>query len=139
MAKIPCYLLHAWLPKAHVEARTIGRMVLAGRVMKLGSFGALSACTTLTVTNGISSAILIGVAALGVSMLRGVDVKTMVAYSRVLHMAVGVLGWCSITIRGHNGILFSNVAHTLLRPIMFLSVSVFYSIVSCRDRSRLRS
>merc|ERR1712168_760261 len=42
LAKIPAYLLHAWLPKAHVEASTPGRMVLAGRVIKLGSFGILN-------------------------------------------------------------------------------------------------
>ena len=42
LAKIPCYLLHAWLPKAHVEASTIGSIVLAGSVMKMGSYGALN-------------------------------------------------------------------------------------------------
>lgn len=41
LAKMPCYMLHAWLPKAHVEASTVGRIVLAGRVMKLGRYGAL--------------------------------------------------------------------------------------------------
>ena len=92
MAKIPCYLFHAWLPKAHVEARTIGRMVLAGRVIKLGSYGALNASSYLTISNAGSSVIFVGVAVLGTSMLRGVDVKTMVAYSSVLHMAVAVLG-----------------------------------------------
>ena len=42
LAKMPAYLLHAWLPKAHVEASTPGRMVLAGRVIKLGRFGILN-------------------------------------------------------------------------------------------------
>lgn len=139
LAKIPSYLLHAWLPKAHVEASTIGSMVLAGSVMKMGSYGALNYRPSGFLMSSAGPLMLAGVCYVGVTMLRGVDVKTLVAYSRVLHIAVGMIAWASGSYRGYAGIIFRNVAHTLLRPLIFLRVSAFYNYRSCRDRNGLRS
>ena len=139
LAKIPCYLLHAWLPKAHVEASTIGRMVLAGSVMKMGSFGALNYRPCGVLMSCAGPLMLVGVGYVGCTILRGVDIKTLVAYSRVLHMTVGMIAWASCTCRGYAGMIFRNVAHTLLRPLIFLSLSAFYNSLSCRDRNGLRS
>merc|ERR1711872_744698 len=137
LAKIPAYLLHAWLPKAHVEARTPGRMVLAGRVIKLGSFGILNWCVRPGGRSLGCAIVGLGVVLVASALLRGADIKTLVAYSRVLHMAVGIVAWVCSSVRGRYGVLLSNVAHTILRPIMFLGVSVFYSTQGNRDRSTI--
>ena len=139
LAKIPCYLLHSWLPKAHVEASTIGSIVLAGSVMKMGSYGALNYRPSGILMSSAGPLMLVGVGYVGATMLRGVDIKTLVAYSRVLHIAVGMIAWASGTYRGYAGMIFRNVAHTLLRPLIFLRVSAFYNTRSCRDRNGLRS
>jgi len=139
LAKIPCYLLHAWLPKAHVEASTIGSIVLAGSVMKMGSYGVLNYRPSGFLMSSAGPLMLVGVVYVGATILRGVDIKTLVAYSRVLHIAVGMIAWASGTYRGYAGMIFSNVAHTLLRPLIFLRVSAFYNSRSCRDRNGLRS
>ena len=138
LAKIPAYLLHAWLPKAHVEASTPGRMVLAGRVIKLGSFGILNWCVRPGGRSLGCAIVGLGVVLVASALLRGADIKTLVAYSRVLHMAVGIVAWVCSSVRGWYGVLFSNVAHTILRPIIFLGVSVFYSTQGNRDRSTMR-
>jgi len=139
LAKIPCYLLHAWLPKAHVEASTIGSIVLAGSVMKMGSYGALNYRPSGFLMSSAGPLMIIGVGYVGAVILRRVDIKTLVAYSRVLHIAVGMIAWASGTYRGYAGMIFRNVAHTLLRPLIFLRVSAFYNSRSCRDRNGLRS
>jgi len=138
LAKMPAYLLHAWLPKAHVEASTPGRMVLAGRVIKLGRFGILNWCVRPGRRPLGCAVVGLGVVLVASALLRGPDVKTLVAYSSVLHIAVGVVAWVSASVRGWYGVLFSNVAHTILRPIIFLGVSVFYSTQGNRDRSTIR-
>ena len=139
LRKIPCYLLHAWLPKAHVEASTIGSIVLAGSVMKMGRYGVLLSTPGNFMSIAIPPILISGVVLVGVVIIRGVDTKTLVAYSRVLHIAVGMMAWVSANFRGYAGTLFSNVAHSLLSPIMFLGVSSFYTLQGCRDRRGLRS
>ena len=91
LAKMPAYLLHSWLPKAHVEASTPGSILLAGSVMKLGSYGMLRWCL-LPSNRVLGGAVVgLGVVLLAASLLRGTDSKTLVAYSRVLHIAVGLV------------------------------------------------
>ena len=138
LAKMPAYLLHAWLPKAHVEASTPGRMVLAGSVIKLGRYGILNWCVPPAGRSLGCAIVGLGVVLVASALLRGADIKTLVAYSSVLHMAVGVVAWVCSSVRGWYGVLLSNVAHTILRPIMFLGVSVFYSTQGNRDRSTIR-
>ena len=91
LRKIPCYLLHAWLPKAHVEASTIGSMVLAGRVIKIGGYGVLMSTPGNFISIVIPPILISGAVLVGVVILRRVDTKTLVAYSRVLHIAVGMM------------------------------------------------
>ena len=80
----------------------------------------------------------LGVVLVASALLRGPDIKTLVAYSSVLHIAVGVVAWLCSSARGWYGVLLSNVAHTILSPVMFLGVSVFYSTQGNRDRSTIR-
>ena len=138
LAKMPAYILHAWLPKAHVEASTPGSIVLAGRVIKLGTYGVLS-WNLHSNSRVLGCAIVgLGVVLVGSALIRGVDRKTLVAYSSVLHIAVGLVAWARCSTRGWYGVLYSNVAHTILRPMIFLGVSIFYGIQGGRDRSTIR-
>merc|ERR1711951_256404 len=80
LAKMPAYILHAWLPKAHVEASTPGSIVLAGRVIKLGTYGVLS-WNLYRSSRGLGCAVVgLGVVLVGLALIRGVDRKTLVAY-----------------------------------------------------------
>ena len=80
----------------------------------------------------------LGVVLVGSALIRGVDRKTLVAYSSVLHIAVGLVAWARCSTRGWYGVLYSNVAHTILRPMIFLGVSIFYGIQGGRDRLTIR-
>merc|ERR1712002_605766 len=71
-------------------------------------------------------------------LLRNTDLKRLVAYSRVLHIAGSVLGWCFGTSRALFGVLFANVAHTVLSPVIFYGVGIFYVSARSRDRTHLR-
>jgi len=98
MVKSPLYTLHAWLPKAHVEAPLIGSIILAGVILKLGSFGFLllspnlygncSLYLYLTLLGGFICATL---------CCRSWDIKSLVAYSSVVHIGVVTLGGLSGT------------------------------------------
>ena len=80
----------------------------------------------------------LGVVLVGSALIRGIDRKTLVAYSSVLHISVGLVAWARCSTRGWYGVLYSNVAHTILRPMIFLGVSIFYGIQGGRDRSTIR-
>merc|ERR1711970_679458 len=85
-----------------------------------GRYGVLLSTPGNFMSIAIPPILIFGVVLVGVVILRGVDTKTLVAYSRVLHIAVGMMAWGSANFRGYSGTLFSNVAHTLLSPIVFL-------------------
>ena len=139
LAKTPAFVLHLWLPKAHVEASTSGSILLAARVMKLGTFGLLlSGGPPAVYRNMLYTAICAGVLLTMAPLLRNTDLKRLVAYSRVLHIAGSILGWCFGTTRALNGVLFANVAHTILRPVIFYGVGIFYVSARSRDRTYLR-
>ena len=83
-----------------MEASTPGRIVLAGRVIKLGSFGILN-WYIRPEGRPLGCAIIgLGVVLVASALLRGADIKTLVAYSRVLHMAVGIVAWVCSSARG---------------------------------------
>lgn len=139
LAKTPAFLLHLWLPKAHVEASTSGRILLAARVMKLGTYGLLiSGGPTSSTRVLLYTAMSAGVFIVAAPLLRNPDIKRLVAYSRVLHIARGILGWCFGSFRALYGVLFANVAHTILRPVIFYGVGTFYAAAGTRDRTLLR-
>lgn len=92
LAKTPAFILHLWLPKAHVEASTSGSIVLASRVMKLGTYGLLICGGPVPYFRSVVTVrICLGVLITAAPLIRNNDLKSLVAYSRVLHMAGGVL------------------------------------------------
>jgi len=96
LVKIPIFFTHLWLPKAHVEAPVSGSMVLAGVLLKLGGYGLLRAIPLIRYSLGciiyFYGAGLIGIVYVGLMCCRLNDLKALVAYSSVAHIALVICG-----------------------------------------------
>ncbi len=137
--KIPVWPLHTWLPDAHVEAPAGGSIFLAGVLLKMGSYAL--ARIALPIFADAAVAFLPWLAALGaigavwgglMSLAQG-DIKSLVAYSSVSHMAVIVLGIAAGGSAGMQGAFFQMLAHGVNTGCLFLLVGILYE----RTHSRL--
>ena len=96
--KLPSFLLHIWLPKAHVEAPLSGSVLLAGILLKLGSYGLIRYCLVLFPlgTYYFSPVIflfsILGIIYSSLSTIRQIDLKRIIAYSSIGHMAISTIG-----------------------------------------------
>src|SRR5690625_1305846 len=137
--KVPIFPFHTWLPDAHVEAPTGGSMILAGILLKMGTYGffrfmlptfpdAAKAFAPVLALLGI-----IGIIYGGLAALWQEDVKRLVGSSAVSHMGFVVLGVAAMPPRALNGAMFSNVSHGLISPLFFfLGGSVIYDRTETR-------
>nr|YP_003433820.1 NADH dehydrogenase subunit 4 [Flaccisagitta enflata]BAI68186.1 NADH dehydrogenase subunit 4 [Flaccisagitta enflata] len=121
MVKTPLYLVHVWLPKAHVEAPVGGSMVLAGVLLKLGSYGLMLMCPTvknelLMVYVYLS---LLGAIFCSYMCLLSYDMKSLIAYSSVVHMGVVTMGVVSGFEMGYKSALMMVIAHGVCSPFLF--------------------
>jgi len=127
MVKSPLYSLHSWLPKAHVEAPLIGSILLSGVILKLGSYGLLLLAPQLTSSASVFIYLtLSGGVICSTICFRNWDMKSLVAYSSIVHIGVITLGALSGLEVGFwvaCGIL---VGHTLLSPLLFLLAFELY-------------
>lgn len=130
--KLPSYLLHTWLPKAHVEAPMAGSVLLAGILLKLGGYGYIRFILTLLpmatkIYAPIANTIcLFGVVLGSWTTLRQVDLKRIIAYSSVAHMALLILGVYAYSSTGVEGGWFLMLAHGITSPGLFIMVSLIY-------------
>jgi NADH:ubiquinone oxidoreductase subunit 4 (subunit M) len=122
IVKTPMFLLHTWLPKAHVEAPVGGSIVLAGVLLKLGSYGLLLFLPLIKLNTLLS--FYYGIGLIGSSLgalicLRQGDLKLLIAYSSVVHMGVVTLGFIRATELGYSCGLIMVLGHGLSSPFIF--------------------
>jgi len=130
--KVPIFPFHTWLPDAHVEAPTAGSVILAGILLKMGTYGLLRFCLPLFPTAAIIAAPYICILAL-IGIVYGAlvamvqpDLKKLVAYSSVSHMGLVVLGIFVFTTQGLQGATLQMVNHGLSTGALFLLVGMIY-------------
>ncbi|NUW44951.1 NADH-quinone oxidoreductase subunit M [Nonomuraea rhodomycinica] len=123
--KTPMWPLHTWLPDAHTEAPTAGSVLLAGVLLKMGTYGFARIAIPILPEGAVAAAPWLGaLAVVGVvygalACLAQRDLKRMIAYSSVGHMGFVLLGFATLTTVGVNGALFANVAHGLITGLLF--------------------
>jgi len=132
LVKVPLWPLHTWLPDAHVEAPTGGSIILAGVMLKLGTYGLLRFAMPLFPHAAARFAPLIAALAL-IGVVYGAwvaavqkDMKKLVAYSSVSHLGLVVLGIVAGTTTAVTGAIVQMVGHGLTTGLLFLLVGVLY-------------
>jgi NADH-quinone oxidoreductase subunit M len=137
--KVPLFPFHTWLPDAHVEAPTAGSVILAGVLLKMGTYGLLRFAFPLFPEAAMTFAPYLAVLAV-VGIVYGAlvamvqpDMKKLVAYSSVSHLGFVVLGICALNINGVQGAVYQMLAHGVSTGGLFLIVGM----LSDRRHTRL--
>ncbi len=132
-AKIPIFPLHIWLPEAHVEAPTIGSVILAGILLKIGVYGLIRfnlgffPDASIYFSPFIFSCCAIGVIYGSLAAVRQIDLKRIVAYSSVAHMNLIVIGIFSFNFIALEGALLQSVSHGFVASALFFLIGILYS------------
>jgi len=138
-SKIPMFPLHVWLPEAHVEAPTVGSVLLAGILLKLGVYGFLRFSLTffpdasLFFSPFVYLLSVLGIIYASLTAIRQTDLKRIVAYSSVAHMNLVTLGIFSFNSIGLEGSILQSISHGFVAGAMFFLIGILYS----RYHSRL--
>lgn len=130
--KVPLFPVHTWLPDAHVEAPTIGSVILAGVLLKMGTYGLIRFNLGLFPQASANNASVLAVLAV-VGIIYGAlvaivqtDIKKLIAYSSVTHMGFIVLGIFSMTREGLQGAVIQMVNHGLSTGMLFMMFGMMY-------------
>lgn len=130
--KVPMVPFHTWLPDAHVEAPTAGSVVLAGVLLKMGTYGFVRFAIPLFPVGATEFApLILTVAVIGivygslVAMVQG-DIKKLVAYSSVAHLGFVMLGMFAFNLQAMNGSILQMINHGLSTGALFLLVGMLY-------------
>jgi len=131
LVKIPMFLIHLWLPKAHVEAPVSGSIILAGVLLKLGGFGLCRVINLiyyylLKFSSYFIGLRLTGIIYVGFICCRLNDIKALVAYSSVSHIALVICGIFSYYIWGFSGAFSIIMAHGISSSGLFCILNIYY-------------
>ncbi len=123
--KSPLWPLHTWLPDAHTEAPTVGSVILAGVLLKMGTYGLLRVAVGVLPDGARRVAPVLGVLAVAAILvgslvcLAQTELKRLIAYSSVGHMGFVLLGIATLTTIGFQAALIGNVAHGIITGLLF--------------------
>jgi NADH-quinone oxidoreductase subunit M len=123
--KVPMWPFHTWLPDAHTEAPTVGSVLLAAILLKMGTYGFIRIAFPILPDAAVTYAPVIGILAV-IAIIYGAlcclaqsDLKRLIAFSSVGHMGFVMLGLATLTDVGINGAIFGMVAHGLITGMLF--------------------
>ncbi len=130
--KVPLFPLHTWLPDAHVQAPTGGSVILAGVLLKMGTYGLVRFCLPFFPNAAVQYAMLFAVLAV-IGIIYGAlvsraqpDAKKLIAYSSVSHLGFVVLGTFAFTLEAMQGAMIQMVNHGLSTGALFLIIGMLY-------------
>ena len=140
--KMPMWPVHTWLPDAHVQAPTAGSVILAGVLLKMGGYGFLrfslpmfpeASANFIPLVFGLS---MVAVVYTSLVALVQNDMKKLIAYSSVAHMAIVTIGLFTFNQQGIEGAIIVMLSHGLVSGALFLCVGVIYDRLHTREISR---
>lgn len=138
-SKVPMVPLHLWLPEAHVEAPTSGSVILAGVLLKLGTYGFIRFSLPLFpkasffFTPLVYTISIVGIVYTSLTAIRQTDFKRIIAYTSIAHMNLVILGIFSFNTIGIEGAILQSLSHGFVASALFLVIGVVYD----RYRTRL--
>ncbi|MCY4134820.1 MAG: NADH-quinone oxidoreductase subunit M [bacterium] len=141
--KVPMFPFHTWLPDAHTEAPTVGSVILAAVLLKLGTYGFVRIAIPILPEGAVEWAPFIGLLAVigiiygALGCLAQRDLKRLVAFSSVAHMGFVMLGIATLTEFGINAAVFGMVAHGLITGMLFFLAGSVKERYHTLDMSRL--
>nr|APT41475.1 NADH dehydrogenase subunit 4 [Viannamyia furcata] len=138
LVKMPMFMVHLWLPKAHVEAPIAGSMILAGVLLKLGGYGLIRVIMIIQMLCIKFSYIWMSISLVGGSLvsllcLCQTDMKCLIAYSSVVHMGIVIGGIMTMTNWGYSGSYGLMIAHGLCSSGLFCLANIIYERSSSRS------
>jgi NADH-quinone oxidoreductase subunit M len=141
--KMPMVPFHTWLPDAHVQAPTAGSVILAGVLLKMGSYGLIRVALQ-TLPQGAESLVWVMFVLASISIIYGAllciaqeDLKSLIAYSSISHMGIVLLGIACLNSVGLSGAIYMMFAHGLVSPLLFMLAGVLQHKAGTRDISKL--
>lgn len=138
LVKIPIFLVHLWLPKAHVEAPVSGSIILAGILLKLGGYGLLRIFPLIQKVGVLNNYIFVRISLIGGVLvrficLRQIDLKSLIAYSSVAHIGIVLRGLLTLTYWGICGSYTLIIAHGLCSSGLFCLANISYERIGSRS------
>ncbi|HWK40845.1 MAG TPA: NADH-quinone oxidoreductase subunit M, partial [Croceibacterium sp.] len=140
--KMPMWPVHTWLPDAHVQAPTAGSVILAGVMLKMGGYGFIRFSLPMFPEASVHWMWLVFVLSMAAVVITSLialvqhDMKKLIAYSSVAHMAIVTIGLFSFNVQGLEGAMIVMLSHGLVSGALFLCVGVIYDRLHTREIDR---